>query len=507
LAKPELFTTVFATGAAVMIIEIMGTRIIGPVFGVGLFVWSALLAVTLGALAAGYYAGGLLADRVSSARLLGGLVAGAGLLLALVRWLAHPVLSWTEPLGPRSGALFGAALLFAPSLLVLGMTGPVAVRSATATLRFAGRSVGSIYAISTAGSLLGTLGLVYLLIPTFETNEILMGASALLVVLGAASLAWRGWPVAFLGLIVPALGASASARVLPAGIEVLASSQSTYGLVEVIQDNNRKVRFLRSDHSILGAQYQIDGSAAFAFLHVLEAARFVRPMAKDLLQIGLGIGSLPRTLGAQGLRVDVVEIDPAVAQLAQRYFAFEPTGDVSIEDARTYLRHTDRRYDIIVHDTFTGGATPEHLLSREVLDRIHGLLRPNGVLLLNFAGYQRGPHSEASYAVARTVRSVFSHVRAFRDSPPSEEADAPSNLVFFATDGELNFAIPEGAHFENETCERIQRSFFGWEVLTHVPPGAVITDALNPLSRLQIAIEEKHFSAMNELLPLDVWLR
>ena len=66
MAKRELFLTVFATGAAVMVIEILGTRIIGPVFGIGLFVWSALLTVTLGALAVGYYAGGILADRVPS---------------------------------------------------------------------------------------------------------------------------------------------------------------------------------------------------------------------------------------------------------------------------------------------------------------------------------------------------------------------------------------------------------------------------------------------------------
>ena len=110
LAKPELFVTVFVTGAAVMVIEIMGTRIIGPVFGVGLFVWSALLTVTLGALAVGYYSGGVLADRVTSPRLMGGLVTASGLLLGLVRWLSHTVLRVTEELGPRWGALGSATL-------------------------------------------------------------------------------------------------------------------------------------------------------------------------------------------------------------------------------------------------------------------------------------------------------------------------------------------------------------------------------------------------------------
>src|SRR5512146_1533924 len=83
VGRPELFATVFITGAAVMAIEIVGTRLIGPVFGVGLFVWSALLAVTLASLAAGYYAGGVLADKHHDARLLGRTVVIAGATLAL----------------------------------------------------------------------------------------------------------------------------------------------------------------------------------------------------------------------------------------------------------------------------------------------------------------------------------------------------------------------------------------------------------------------------------------
>jgi hypothetical protein len=75
VARLELFATVFGTGAAVMVVEILGTRVIGPVFGVSLFVWAALLAVTLGSLAIGYYAGGVLVDRSPKARLLGSVVA------------------------------------------------------------------------------------------------------------------------------------------------------------------------------------------------------------------------------------------------------------------------------------------------------------------------------------------------------------------------------------------------------------------------------------------------
>jgi spermidine synthase len=505
-SKPELLFTLFTLGASTMVIEIMGTRVIGPVFGVGLFVWSALLSVTLCALALGYYFGGIVADRTKSWRVMGALATITGALLALVPLLSRAVLTATEALGPRWGALVSAALLFAPSLVALGMTGPVAVRRATQDLRLAGRSVGSIYAVSTAGSVAGTLGLAYLVIPAFETESILLGTASLLIVLGASSLAWRKSKAGFTALFLPLLGATGGEPRLPNGFTILDRSQSIYGLVEVIEDSNRSVRFLRSDHSIIGAQFTSDGSPGFAFVHVLEAVRFLRPHTQSALQIGLGIGSLPRALSARGVRFDTVEIDPAVARFAQQYFGFQPNGALHAEDARTYLRHTQRTYDLVIHDTFTGGTTPEHLLSLEVLQRIHALLHPGGVLALNFIGYPAGQQAEASFAVARTIQAVFAQVRVFRDAPLNEEPESPGNLLFFASDAPLELDIPESAQFESAVCERILRSFQGWEVLKHVPPGPLITDAKNPLARLQVRATEKHFAAMNELLPLEVWL-
>jgi spermidine synthase len=135
-----------------------------------------------------------------------------------------------------------------------------------------------------------------------------------------------------------------------------------------------------------------------------------------MLQIGLGIGSLPNTLKPHGIVSEVVEIDPAVVRFAQLHFGFSTTGHIFVEDARTFLTATDRKYDIIVHDTFTGGSTPEHLLSVEVIKRIREVLKPGGVLALNFVGGTTGAGAEASRLVASTLRSVFRTVRAFADS-------------------------------------------------------------------------------------------
>jgi SAM-dependent methyltransferase len=293
---------------------------------------------------------------------------------------------------------------------------------------------------------------------------------------------------------------------LPQGIERLDRSQSIYGLVEVIDDHNRDVRFLRADHSIIGAQFLRDGSSAFAFLHLLEAIQFLRPQAKAMLQIGLGIGSLPRALERRGITVDVVEIDPAIVRFARAYFGFSTGGETFVEDARTFLGRTERKYDLIVHDTFTGGTNPEHLLSLEVLRRIRALLRPGGVLALNFVGHQSGPKAEATWAVARTTHAVFPNVRVFKDSRPDDRPDAPANLIFFASEEALEFVIPDKVRFGNDARAYVLRSFQNWEVLKQLPDGPLITDRHNPLARLQLPVAEEHFEAMNELLPREVWL-
>jgi spermidine synthase len=498
--------TAFATGAAVLLIEILGTRIIGPVFGVSLFVWSALLAVTLGSLAAAYFAGGVWVDRAPTPRLLGRVVVLAGVLLGLVPLLTHGVLRWAEALGPRAGPLVSAIVLFAPSLFALGMVGPIAVRLAVTDLGAAGHGVGAIYAVSTAGSLAATYVTGFVLIPAFETRQIALGAATSLILLGALSLTWRRRPGALAALLVPALAWAKPPSSLPPGIDVIDHSQSLYGLLEVIDDRSRGFRLLRVDHSIVGAQFSKDHSSGFAFLHLLEAVQFLRPNAIDMLQIGLGIGSLSSVLERRGIRADVVEIDPAVAAFARKYFGFSTRGDIYVEDARTFLRRTARRYDLVVHDTFTGGTTPEHLLSIEVLIRIHDVLRPGGVLALNFVGYEEGPKAEATWAVARTLHRVFPRVRTFRDRTRDDRPGEPGNLVFFASDAALEFVMPPNFRFENDVCERVLRAFQRWEVLATVPDGPWITDDRNPLASLELPMAEAHFWAMNELLPVDVWI-
>jgi SAM-dependent methyltransferase len=430
-----------------------------------------------------------------------------GAVLGVVPILAPSVLSATSGFGPRIGPLVAAFVLFAPALAVLGMVGPITVRLATTDLANTGKRVGNIYAVSTAGSLLGTLATSFWLIPAFDTDVIVAAGAAVLIGLGAIILARRQrfWAGAVIAL---PLGSSLVPQPsLPANINVLASAHSPYGLVEVLEDKVRGVRYLRADHSIIGAHWLSDHSAAFAFLHVLEVLPIMRPSAKDLLVIGLGTGALPTALAKAGIRSDVVEIDPAVARFAEQYFWFTPTGKTYIEDARTFIHHASSQYDLIVHDTFTGGATPEHLLSVEMLRQLHRTLRPGGVLALNMVGFQQGPHAGATWAVERTLQAEFPIVRAFRDSPLDHRADQTNNIIFFASDASIDFDIDPHGHFNDSLCAKILPPMKDRELVAVVPPGDVITDSHNPLTRLQLPVAEEHYQAMQQMLPFAVWLR
>lgn len=503
LSSRENLATAFCTGAAVMVIEILGTRVIGPVFGVSLFVWSALLAVTLGALATGYFFGGVLVDRQPTVRTLNAAVALSGIALALAPVARRAVLAATQGFGPRVGPLVSALLLFGPALAALGSVGPIAARLMSADVGSTGRKVGVIFAVSTAGSLLGTFLVGYWLIPSFETDHILIGLSGLLTVGGAVPWMLRGKRIAGTAVCVPLLACLAPGASMPAGYELVDQAQSMYGKVQVIDDTTKKIRFLRVDHSVIGADLIPEYDTAFTFVYLLELVRVLRPNATSMLQLGLGTGSLSRHLQGTPLKSDVVELDPVVVALARKYFRFEPNGEVFEQDARTFINSSSRKYDVIVHDTFTGGSTPEHLLSKEVFARIHGMLQKDGLLTLNFVGGDSGPEGMATQLVGLTLRAEFRHVRAFKD----DSDERITNVIFFASDSDLQIQNVQRVRSSHRGREEARSKLLEHELqLRDDPTSRIITDAFNPLNRLELPVAEAHAAVMNELLPIAVWL-
>jgi predicted membrane-bound spermidine synthase len=174
---------VFAAGVATLGAEIAAQRLVAPAFGASTVVWANTIGVVLIALSAGYWVGGRLADRRPRLRALSlAALLGAGL-VALVPLLAIPLLAGTEDaLGELSGSLVALLVLVAPPVLVLGAVSPWAIRLRVTGTAGAGDAAGRVYALSTAGGLVGTFASALALIPLVGTRWTFLACAALLAV-------------------------------------------------------------------------------------------------------------------------------------------------------------------------------------------------------------------------------------------------------------------------------------------------------------------------------------
>jgi spermidine synthase len=151
--------------------------------------------------------------------------------------------------------------------------------------------------------------------------------------------------------------------------------------------------------------------------------------------IGLGPGLVPSWFERQGVRTDVVEINPDVVELAREHFGWRPSGRVRIEDARRVLREPGEAYDLVILDVFTGDATPGHLLTREALRDLRGHLAPGGLVALNLAGSLRS-ETFGTASLVKTLENAFACVRLHPTFDPGQ-GEGWGNVVVLASDAAL----------------------------------------------------------------------
>ncbi len=489
-----LFMTVFLTGASVMVIELLGTRMIAPFYGTSLYVWSSLISVTMIALAVGYYSGGHWADKAQKTGL-SLIIALAALCTLLIPWLTRPVLLATDPLGLRGGAFASSLLLFFPSLTFLGMVGPFAIKLLTSQVEKVGANVGSIYAISTVGSVMGTLLLGFFLFPWVGSRQILIGLALTLLVLAIAVGCYEkkklgliaslkiSLCLTLLGLcFLPFVVAEEQMIGNNPSFKLLSEQESLYGWVRVIDQQENNLRILTSDSSTIGASSTISGKSRLSYQDIVGLIPSMRPHMQRALIVGLGAGHMSSVLQDRyGISTDTLEIDPAVAKAAVRYFDYTPTGQAIIGDARYEIRHLKGPYDLIIHDCFTGGSEPAHLLTVETITQLKNMLSEQGILAVNFVALTQGKTSLALSSVAKTLDQVFTHRHVFI----SEPGDDFNDFIFLASTEPIDLKT-----------KRLNANQISWLKQRIFPveakPGMLLTDNLNPLEHLQIEKAEHY---------------
>jgi spermidine synthase len=446
--RPRLVRAiVFVVGTASLGAEIAAARLLAPYFGASTIIWANTIATVLVALSAGYAVGGRLADRRADLQGLCVIVLLASVLLAAVPFVADPFLRLSvSALGSLSvggflGSLAAVLVLVAVPVMLLGAVAPYANRLTVESVADTGRTTGNLYAISTAGSLVGTFLAALLLIPLIGTHRTFITfalALALVAALGLRSARSLVVPIAVAAsLAIPPAAIGASVQ----GGRVIFSAETQYQHARVVQFRDG-VRWLQLNegvavHSLYRPGSYLTGGYWDDFL-VSPFAGGAGPPRRIAI-LGDAAGTVARAYGHYfpGTRVDAVELDGELTTIGRRYFHLGgPRLHLYTADARPWLQAAHARYDSIFLDAYRQPYIPFYLVTKEFFASVRAHLRPRGTILINVGHL---PGSDAlEKVVSATLRTVFPDV--VRDRVSAD------NSLILASTRPLSSSRMVGAH-------------------------------------------------------------
>ena len=467
-----------------MIVEILGAKLLAPYVGTSHFVWTAQITVTLVALASGYYLGGRWVDRSPRLRSLYLALVGAAVYLCgaamLVERVAYACLGAKLALG----SLLASAILFFVPLALLATVGPFMVRVLTMSLADVGGSMGRLSAVSTLGSVVGTILIGYVLIPLLPNSlTLILTAGVLLLLAAVYFVVWgreRGPQVAAtLALLLGVgcgLASGTKGRFDGANIQEVYHVNSNFGLVQVLQLRQRPVRLYLNDFLEQGGYDTEAKQGVEMFTYLLHGlAKVYTTNVSDVLCIGLGVGIVPMKFAHEGARVDVVEINPAAVPMAERFFDLEPARlNITLGDGRQFVNASRKKYDAIILDAFLGESSPSHLMTREAFAAMRQTLRPNGVLVINCFGDFTPGRDFLVTSLEKTLAAAFPHVRI-------HSGEDAGNVFFVASATELNRWRTPAVDDIYPACKARAELAFARVIGANPEHGIVLTDDYNPV--------------------------
>lgn len=437
---------VFISSFCVMVIELIAGRILAPYIGVSLYTWTTIIGVILAGIALGNYTGGKIADKYHSPLILVAIFFAGGLLtiaIPQITWLVgNP--AWYRDMPIMVSFTLRTAYIFFLPAFILSMVSPFVIKLTLADLGRAGRVVGTIYAISTVGSILGTFTTGFFFILLFGIRTLVWLVGGVLILTGILSLfAWKTpnrwkfsfrnvstWIVTLIVLLVFILAFgpgkkeslwragpyNKAERLWRAGTYNKESNYYTIIIETLPGDEN--IRVLSLDH-LVHSYVDLNNPLylKYDYLKIFsEMLNYVSAgnEAPKVLHLGGGGYSFPRYLEAVYPRSlnQVVEIDPAVTLAAQEKLGLTPgTGIQTFNvDGRLFLtqRISNDKYDFVIGDVFNDAVTPYHLTTLEFDRLVKANMQNKGVYLINtIDDFQQGKYLPA---VIHTLRNVFGHV-------------------------------------------------------------------------------------------------
>ncbi|MFO7917575.1 MAG: fused MFS/spermidine synthase [Anaerolineae bacterium] len=496
LWNPNLL--VFLSSACIMVIELVASRLIAPRVGVSLYTWTSVIGVILAGISLGNYIGGRLADWRASMTMLGTVFSLASLSTLAILWLNNDLhdfqLSFDAPFMLWI-VLYIAAVFLLPAV-ILGCISPIVVKLSLTDLERTGRTVGKIYAWSTAGSIVGTFATGFFLVSHFGTKTTILGVAGLLLILGLWFVSAVSWPRALLRiLVIGGLFAFGVFQLYQGGfLYTECMRESNYFCINVREadEEGRQVKELVLDR-LVHSYSDVDDPTFLSYGYEQIYGQIIDTLAEedpglDAFFIGGGGYTFPRYMEATLPESDIVvaEIDPEVTEVAYQHLGLDEDTDMEIfdMDARNYLSREAEpdSFDVVFGDAFNDFSVPYHLTTLECNRLIDRVLREDGLYMANII--DGGPYGHFFRAFVGTLQRVFPHIVVIPSSP-SWQQDVRTTFVVLASHHPVDLSAVSGDYAplsEEELRAYMQRE-----------PYVLLTDDYVPVDNLMAPVVDASF--------------
>lgn len=441
----------FFSGALVMVLEMVGGRVLAPHVGTSAIVWTSLIGVVLACLAFGAWLGGRYADRDLSRKGLSFALAAAGCGTGLTAFLHVGIGEFvTSSISSLYLSAVAAAIgIFAIPAIFFGMITPYIIRLRLASLENAGATVGRLYALSTAGSIVGTFLGGFVLVSWFGCTWILWGVAIAMLSLSLLNALARPLPRASLLCLFCLLA------ILDWNFQQFQEKTSKTHLVESpynvvrIQEGldpghgSRAVRLMATDpgYSQSGMLVDEPDKLYFDYTRYYALGPLFVPGARKILMLGGGGYSVPKWLLSSRSGLDggptsltVVELDPAMTGIAEKWFALKPDPRMRIEhgDARIFLARNQEKHDLVFVDVFNSHySVPFHIGTVEAARELRRAVAPGGAVLMNIISAVEGPDGRLFRAIYHAMAKSFGSLAVYLVGRPDLPARV-QNIILVA---------------------------------------------------------------------------
>lgn len=424
--KTYLYFTEFFAGMAVMAVELGASRLLAPYFSSSQIVWTIIIGTIMIAMALGNLYGGRSADKNPNPDRL-----YVRILIAAVWIAAIPVVGKYIILGISGvliltvsqnfliiAAFLACMIIFVYPLFLLGTVTPSLARYTVDSLDDSGRTVGTLGAFNTIGSIIGTFLPTFVTIPAVGTAVTFLIFSGILLLLGlmyfiskkAKKAACISSAVLF--VLCSLLGNNGSFAFWEKNLTY--EGESIYNYLQVKEDANNVIlstnvlfgvqSIMKKDNSLTGMYYDYAMAApVMAGVSEKESA--------DVLILGMGTGTYARQCLRyfDNLSIEGVEIDRKITDLAEEYFDVPKEAAVTTYDGRAYLNTVDKKYDVIMVDAYQDITIPFQMSSVEFFTLVKDHLADGGVMVVNMNMHSEKEGNINAY-LSDTIASVFDYV-------------------------------------------------------------------------------------------------